>query len=347
VLRPLVDGRGGCGNGLRRARRPPRWGRARRIPLPPKQARGFRSARGATSFREAAVTAAETHPEEAAMETTTTTDRRPDDRSRAGSRARPVIYHIPVCPFSQRLEILLALKDRRDAVDFHVIDITRPRPDWLVAKTGGPVPLPVLETETGGILRESLVLLGYLEQRLPDPPIARADPYEHAVESMLVAREGAFGTAGYAFVMNRDRDRRDAFRERMEAECAGLDAFLRRYATGEPFLFDGFGWAETVFTPLFMRFWFLDYYENWDIPDSCGRLRAWRDACIAHPAAQQVSREEVVKLYHDYALGCGNGRVPEGRRLSSFVFEPDWRDRPWPPRDKWGRPASDADLGLA
>ena len=28
----------------------------------------------------------------------------------------PIVHHIPVCPFSQRLEILLALKDRRDAI---------------------------------------------------------------------------------------------------------------------------------------------------------------------------------------------------------------------------------------
>jgi hypothetical protein len=33
------------------------------------------------------------------------------------SAGRPTIYHIPVCPFGQRLEILLALKQRRAAAD--------------------------------------------------------------------------------------------------------------------------------------------------------------------------------------------------------------------------------------
>jgi glutathione S-transferase len=28
------------------------------------------------------------------------------------------------------------------------------------------------------------------------------------------------------------------------------------------------------------------------------------------------------------------------------VFEPDWRERPWPPKDKYDRIASDAELGL-
>jgi glutathione S-transferase len=97
-----------------------------------------------------------------------------------------------------------------------------------------------------------------------------------------------------------------------------------------------------------MRFWFLDYYEGFELPDEPGfdRVRRWRDACLAHPAAQQVSREEIVKLYYDYALGYGNGAVPEGRALSSFVFEPHWRDRPWPPRDKYSEWPEDAELGL-
>ena len=95
-----------------------------------------------------------------------------------------------------------------------------------------------------------------------------------------------------------------------------------------------------------MRFWFLEYYEGFYVPGELARLRRWRDACVSHPAAQQVSREEVVKLYYDYSLGAGNGALPAGRSVSSFAFEPDWRKRPWPPRDKWGPAATDAELGL-
>jgi glutathione S-transferase len=76
-------------------------------------------------------------------------------------------------------------------------------------------------------------------------------------------------------------------------------------------------------------------------------VRRWRDACLAHPAARQVSREEVVKCYYDYARGFGNGALPEGRRVSSFAFAPHWSERPWPPRDKYRPGAGDAALGLA
>jgi glutathione S-transferase len=75
----------------------------------------------------------------------------------------PTVYHIPVCPFSQRLEILLSLKGLEDRVRFHVVDITKPRPDWLLEKTRGTTALPALETEDGLVLKESMVLLRYLE----------------------------------------------------------------------------------------------------------------------------------------------------------------------------------------
>ena len=78
-----------------------------------------------------------------------------------------------------------------------------------------------------------------------------------------------------------------------------------------------------------------------------GRLARWREACLSHPAAQQASREEIVKLYYDYAKGAGNGALLPGRSRSSFAFAPHWRDRPWPPADKYGHDATDAELGLA
>jgi glutathione S-transferase len=260
----------------------------------------------------------------------------------------PRVYHIPVCPFSQRLEILLSLKGCRDAVDFHVVDITEPRPDWLRAKTRGTTALPVLETAHGQIIKESLVILEYLEQVYPEPAVAQRDPYRRAVESMLVRMEADFATQGYVFVMNQTAERRAALADAMLKQYARLNDFLIEHAPASVFLFEDFAWAEAVFTPLFMRFWFLEYYEAFELPadERYARVRAWRDASIAHPAAQQVTKEQIVKLYYDYAKGAGNGALLPGRKRSSFVFEPDWRARPWPPRAKYAHSATDEELGL-
>ena len=263
-------------------------------------------------------------------------------------RLAPTVYHIPVRPFSQRLEILLTLKGCRHLVDFHVVDITRPRPGWLLEKTQGTTALPVLETEDGGIIKESMVILGYLEDRYPEPAVFQRDPYRHAVEGMMTAMEGEFTAWGYRYVLNQDPSKRDEFRRGMLQRYAGLNDFLTRRNPDGTFGFERFGLAETVFTSIFMRFWFLEYYEEFNLPyeERYARVRKWRETCLAHPAAQQVTREEIVKVYYDYAKGAGNGSLLPGRETSSFAFDPDWKSRAWPPRDKYGHDATDRELGL-
>jgi glutathione S-transferase len=258
------------------------------------------------------------------------------------------VHHIPVCPFSQRLEILLALKGAHSAANFRVVDITKPREAWLLEKTRGTTALPIMETETGHILKESLVILQYLEDRLPEAAVAQSDPYRRAVENMLTRLEGEFCTQGYVYVMNQSVERRESLRDGMLEQYARLNAFLMEHSPHGTFLFEEFGWAETVFTPFFMRFWFLEYYEDFELPGEpeYARVKKWIDACILHPAAQQVGKEQIVKLYYDYAKGAGNGALLPNRRQSSFVFEPDWPERPWPPKEKYAISATDAELGL-
>lgn len=261
----------------------------------------------------------------------------------------PVVYHIPICPFCQRLEVLLQRKGAYDAVDFEVVDITKPRDPHILQLSGGTTALPVMQLEDGRALKESLVLLAYLEDRFPEPAVRRADPYERAVENLLVSMEGGLVGAGYRLVMNQDHQKRDEYVQAYLDVLAELDAFLVRHATGDgPWLFDDFGWAEVVYTPFFQRFAFVDYYEGVSVPDGPrhARVKAWWDACVDHPDAQQTSDEEVIKLYYDYARGAGNGALPEGRSVSTFVFEPHWRDRPWPPKDKYTPGTTDAQLGL-
>ncbi len=258
-------------------------------------------------------------------------------------------YRIPICPFCQRLEILLELKGLQDAVAFETVDVTGARSPRLLALTDGSTALPVLELEDGRALRESLVLLDYLEARFPHPPVRRVDPYERAVENLLATLADDFIASGYRLVMNQDRDQREALVTDYLAQWAGLGTFLERHGSSEPpWLFDRFGWAETVYTPFFQRFAFVRYYEDVDLPAEprFQRVRAWREACVAHPAAQQTCDEEIVKLYYDYARGAGDGALPNGRTRSSFAFEPGWRARPLPPRDKYGPGATDAALGL-
>ena len=257
------------------------------------------------------------------------------------------MYHIPGCPFSERVELLLDLKGLNGIMADHEIDISKPRPDWLLKKTRGTTSLPALELENGETLKESMVIMRYFEDRYPDPAVAQRDPYRHAVENMLCATDGAFTGSGYRMILNRDPAKRDELAAEVNAQYARLDDFLRYYSPNGTYLFDAFGWAEVAFTPMFKRLWFLEYYENYEIPQTLTRLLAWREACLAHEVSQRHhGHEELMKLYFDYSQGAGNGRIPQGRTISSFTLDPHWRDRPMPPRDKWGKAPSDAELGL-
>jgi glutathione S-transferase len=259
---------------------------------------------------------------------------------------KATLYHFPGCPYSERVEILLSLKGLDGAIDDVEIDLSQPRPDWLLQKTGGSTALPVLDCGTH-VLRESTVILRYVDSQFPERRIRNPDPLKHAIESMLGLMDSEYAKAGYAMLRNRDQSRREDFRRAFDVQYEKLDSFLRRYGEGESFLFEDFGWAEIILAPLMKRLECLVYHEGYSIPDRLDRVRRWHSACLSHPAAQSRTLEEIVKLYYDYSRDVGGGALVPGRSKSSFTMDPHWSSRPWPPKDKWGPGASDSELGLA
>lgn len=256
-----------------------------------------------------------------------------------------ILYHFPGCPYSERVEILLHLKGLVGAVQDVELDISQPRPDWLLQKTGGSTALPVLDCGAH-VVKESAVILRFLDERFAERPIRQADPLHHAVESMFGLLDSSYAKAGYEMLRNRDVAKREEFRLAFDAQYARLDAFLIRYGGSGHYLFEDFGWAEVMLTPLLKRLECLSYYEDYRIPESLDRLRTWHAACLSHPAAQSRKVEEILKLYYDYSRGAGSGALAPGRRKSSFTMDPHWSSRPLPPRNKWGDGATDQELGL-
>lgn len=68
------------------------------------------------------------------------------------TQTRPIVHHIPVCPFRQRLEILRVLKGAAEALDFCVVDITKLRDLELLVDTCRATTLSVRELPDGRIL---------------------------------------------------------------------------------------------------------------------------------------------------------------------------------------------------
>ena len=151
------------------------------------------------------------------------------------------LYDAERCPYAARARIALAEKQvEYEAVAIDLDD----RPAWLYEKNpAGRV--PVLEEDGGLILPESLVIIEYLDERYPDPPLLPADPAERALARLRMERFDDFGSPYYA-VRRGDESARD----RLDDALARLGALLG----AQPYLSGWqFGLADIAYVPWILR----------------------------------------------------------------------------------------------
>ena len=150
------------------------------------------------------------------------------------------LYDADRCPYCARIRIVLAEKGL--PYETVVVDLDD-RPAWIYEKNPlGKV--PVLE-EDDFVLPESAVIMEYLEERYPEPPLWPADPAERAAGRLLLERFEQLSRPYYAL----RRGDEDA-REHLDAELAGLDSLL----AGRPFLTGReFGLADAAYLPWILR----------------------------------------------------------------------------------------------
>lgn len=150
------------------------------------------------------------------------------------------LYNAARCPYAARARIVLAEK----GIEFEAVEIDlSDRPAWLYEKNpAGRV--PVIE-EDGWVLAESAVIMEFLEERYPEPPLLPPDPADRAAVRLLVFRDHDFTDPYYAF-----RRGEDGAREDFEAALGRFDALLaeRPYLGGMEY-----GLADIAFVPWLLR----------------------------------------------------------------------------------------------
>ena len=103
------------------------------------------------------------------------------------------LYDADRCPYCARVRIVLA--EKGVGYETVVVDLDD-RPAWIYEKNPlGKV--PVLE-EDDFVLPESAVIMEYLEERYPEPPLWPADPAERAAGRLLVERFDPLSRPYYA-----------------------------------------------------------------------------------------------------------------------------------------------------
>jgi RNA polymerase-associated protein len=151
-----------------------------------------------------------------------------------------VLYDAPRCPYCARVRIALAEK----GVEFEVVEIDlSDRPRWLYVKNAtGRV--PVLE-EDGRPLPESEVIMEFLEERYPEPPLLPADPADRAFVRLLIHRADELTSPYYAL-----RRGEEGAEGELQAALERLDAALaeRPFLGGEEY-----GLADIAYVPWLLR----------------------------------------------------------------------------------------------
>ena len=153
-----------------------------------------------------------------------------------------LLYDAARCPYCARVRIVLAEK----GIAYEPIEIDLgDRPAWIYEKNPlGKV--PVLEEDGGFVLPESVVIMEYLEDRYPEPPLRPADPAERALSRLLVEQfDERLGDAYYA-IRRRETGAEQALAARMER----LDSMLE----GRSFLSGAeYGLADIAYLPWVLR----------------------------------------------------------------------------------------------
>jgi glutathione S-transferase len=188
----------------------------------------------------------------------------------------PTLYTADRCPYAARARIVLAEKGLvYDAVEIDLDD----RPAWLYDKNPlGRV--PVYEEDDGLVLPESRVIMEYLEERYPEPPLWPADAAERAVGRLWLERfDDRLGDAYYAARRGEPRDALDGKLAELEQ---ALDA--QPYLSGREY-----GLADAGYVP-----WILRGIDRFGI-ELGPALADWLERLLARPAIA-AEREVVAAL---------------------------------------------------
>jgi glutathione S-transferase len=177
------------------------------------------------------------------------------------------LYDAARCPYCARVRIVLADKD----LEYEPIEIDlTDRPAWIYEKNAtGRV--PVIE-EDGWVLPESAVIMEFLEERYPEPPLLAPDPADRALARLWIFRHDDFTRPYYAL-----RRGEDGAAARFDAELGKLDAALtqRVWLGGSEY-----GLADIAYVP-----WVLRARDLLGVPlERFPAVAAWLDRLVERPS---------------------------------------------------------------
>jgi glutathione S-transferase/RNA polymerase-associated protein len=232
-----------------------------------------------------------------------------------------VVYDHPLSPYAQKVKIALAEKG---------VPFEAPLPqaigsgvasgEFALASPRGEV--PALIDEDGTRVFDSSVILEYIEERWPDPPLLPATPAERArvrmLEDVMDTHFEAitWGLAEIAFFGRASGDLAERMQQAAARQLAGWFAWLVDQLGARPwFNGDAFGWGDLCVAPFLNGAAGFGHLPQGALADWLGRVNERESVSACAAAALAASGQ-----------GSGIGLDQVRAALDQGLFKREYRD---------------------
>ena len=222
----------------------------------------------------------------------------------ATTSAAAQLYIHKVCPYAHRAYLAAAEKGLIAKGLVEIVEVSLPTPDWYNNDVNPRATVPALRLANGQVVPESLIVVQYLDDALPDVPLLPKDPKDRAdVRAFVADFDSAIGGL-YQILREKDEAARAALVKSALDDIAYIERALAAKSAGPFFLGEQFSYADIAMLPFIDRFRYtLLAHRGVDILANAPRLSALIAAADQRPSfkATALSKDSYVSYYKSYA----------------------------------------------
>ncbi len=203
-------------------------------------------------------------------------------------RSVMTLYSGPLCPYSHRVRIVLA--EKGVSVDILNVDVDNPPEDLIELNPYQSVPTLV---DRDLVLYQSNIIMEYLDERFPHPPLLPVYPVARAKSRLMMFRIDNDWYKLLLAILAKDKTS-DAARKELRENLVSLAPL---FGTMPYFMSEEFSLVDCYLAPLLWRLPALDI----ELPNSSAPIKAYAKRLFQREAFQASLTESECELreHHD------------------------------------------------
>ncbi len=220
---------------------------------------------------------------------------------------RLVLYSAEICPYAQRMRIVLHEKSiAHEVVEIDLDD----KPEWLGELTPTRR-VPVIRHDDF-VLWESATVNEYLDGTFAGTALRPGDERGRAVMRNEIRHfDSVFLPTLYKLLFEQDADEQARLREQTERGFEFLEQRLEAIQGDGPYWLGAqMSLADASMWPFFERLGVFEHYRKLVLPSACARLRRWFDTVAGRASARSTTTHDLdyfLPRYAHYASDTADG----------------------------------------